>query len=98
LLDRRALLIGVLREGVGTRQPRHEEVRVDADQALRPLAAHRVGDGRAHIAALGHVAAVAEARARPPRRVYPGRGISSPPASAKRPGYQPSSLGTAEKP
>ena len=33
---------------------------MDADQALGRLAAHRVGDARAHVAALGHVARVAE--------------------------------------
>ena len=34
---------------------------MDPDQALRRLAAHRVGDAGAHVAALGHVAGVAEA-------------------------------------
>ena len=34
---------------------------MDADQPLGCLAAHRVGDARAHVAALGHVAGVAEA-------------------------------------
>ena len=33
---------------------------MDADQALGCLAAHRVGDAGAHVAALGHVAGVAE--------------------------------------
>ena len=33
---------------------------MDADQALGRLAAHRVGDAGAHVAALGHVAGVAE--------------------------------------
>ena len=34
---------------------------MDADQALGCLAAHRVGDAGADVAALGHVAGVAEA-------------------------------------
>ena len=34
---------------------------MDADQPLGCLAAHRVGDGGAHVAALGDVAGVAEA-------------------------------------
>ncbi len=34
---------------------------MDADQPLGCLAPHRVGDGRAHVAALGDVAGVAEA-------------------------------------
>ena len=45
----------------GTRQRRHEQVGVDAEQPLGCLAAHRVGDAGAHVAALGDVAGVAEA-------------------------------------
>ena len=41
-------------------QRRHEQVHVDPDQPLGCLAAHRVGDGRALVAALGDVAGVAE--------------------------------------
>ena len=38
-----------------------EQVDVDAEQPLGCLAAHRVRDGGAHVASLGHVARVAEA-------------------------------------
>ena len=58
LRGRGAFLVGVRRHGAAQR--RHEQVRVDADQALGRLAAHRVGDAGAHVAALGHVAGVAE--------------------------------------
>ena len=34
---------------------------MDPDQPLGCLAAHRVGDARTHVAALGHVAGIAEA-------------------------------------
>jgi hypothetical protein len=44
----------------GIVQRRHEQVRVDADQALGRLAAHRVGDAGAHVAALGDIVAIAE--------------------------------------
>jgi hypothetical protein len=43
---------------------------VDADQSLGCLAAHRVGDGGAHIPALGDIAAIAEA----PHQLGPGAG------------------------
>ena len=54
LRGRGAFLVGVRRHGAAQR--RHEQVRVDADQPLGCLAAHRVGDAGAHVAALGHVA------------------------------------------
>ena len=54
----RRVLVGVRRHRAVQR--RHEQVRVDADQALGCLAAHRVGDARADVAALGDVAGVAE--------------------------------------
>ncbi len=59
-VERGAFLLGFRRQGVGS-QDRHEQVHVDADQPLGCLAAHRVGDGGAHVAALGDVAVIAEA-------------------------------------
>jgi len=59
LVERGAFLVGFRRQG-GAAQDRHEQVRVDAEQPLRCLASHRVGDGSADVAALGHVAGVAE--------------------------------------
>ena len=64
-----------------------EQVDVDAEQPFGRLAAHRVGDGGAHVAALGDVAGVAEAV----HQLRPGlrdRGARS----------QPSSVGSPEKP
>ena len=58
LLGRGPLLVGVRRHGAA--QSRHEQVRVDADQPVGSLAAHRVGDAGADVAALSHVAGVAE--------------------------------------
>src|SRR5918993_246063 len=55
----RALLLGV--GGLGAAQRGDEQVRVDADQPLRRLAAHRVGDSGTDVATLRHVAGVAEA-------------------------------------
>jgi hypothetical protein len=55
---RGALLVGVGRHRAA--QCRHEQVRVDADQPFGCLAAHRIGDAGAHVAALGDVALVAE--------------------------------------
>jgi hypothetical protein len=46
---------------VGDGQRRREQVHVDTEQPLGRLAAHRVGDGGANVAALGDVARVAEA-------------------------------------
>jgi hypothetical protein len=60
-IGRGALLLGFLRLGDVARQTRHEQVRVDADQPIGCLAGHRVGDGRAHVAALSHVSGIAEA-------------------------------------
>ncbi len=59
LRGRGSFLVGIGRHGAVQR--RHEQVRVDADQPLGCLAGHRVGDAGAHVAALGHVARVAEA-------------------------------------
>ena len=59
---------------------------MDAEQPLGRLAAHRVGDEGAHVAALGDIAGVAEAA------------ISSAQACATRPAFQPSSAGSPEKP
>ena len=55
-------------------------------QPGRCLAAHRVGDAGAHVAALGDVAGVAEALHQLAQ------------ARAMRPGSQPGSAGSAEKP
>ena len=58
LRGRGAFLVGIGRHRAAQR--RHEQVRVDTDQPLGCLATHRVGDTGAHVAALGHVAGVAE--------------------------------------
>ena len=81
-LGRRALLLGLRREGAA-RQPRHEQVRMDADQPLGRLAAHRVGDGGAHVAALGDVAGVAEALHQLPPRLRDAAGVTSRARSAR---------------
>ena len=59
---------------------------MDAEQPLGCLAAHRVGDGGAHVAALGDVAGVAEAV----HQLRPGLRDAA--------GSQPSSVGSPEKP
>jgi len=43
------------------RRPRHKQVRVDTDEPIGSLPAHRVGDDGAYVAALGDVAGVAQA-------------------------------------
>ena len=58
---RRAFLLGLRRQLVLEADRRGEQVDVDAEQPLGRLAAHRVRDGGAHVAALGDVARVAEA-------------------------------------
>ena len=58
---RRAFLLGLRRQLVLESDRRGEHVEVDAEQPLGRLAAHRVGDVGAHVAALGDVARVAEA-------------------------------------
>ena len=83
---RRAFLLGLRRQLVGDADHRHEQVDVDAEQALGRLAGHRVGDGGPHVAALGDVAGVAEAA----HQLRPG--------APTRPESQPSSLGSPEKP
>src|SRR4051794_23456248 len=54
----RPFLVGVRRHGAAER--RHQQVGVDADQALEGKTAHRIRDAGAHVAALGDVAGVAE--------------------------------------
>jgi hypothetical protein len=58
---RRAFLLGLRRQLVLETDRRREHVDVDAEQPFGCLAAHRVGDEGAHVAALGDVAGVAEA-------------------------------------
>ena len=48
---------------------------MDADQPLGRLAAHRVGDGGAHVAALGDVAGVAESGHQLPPRLRDAAGV-----------------------
>ena len=70
-------LVGFLRH-LGFGQRREEQVGVDADQPIGCLLAHPVGDGRAYVPALGHVAGVAEATASaPPTRAQHGSAGSS---------------------
>jgi hypothetical protein len=57
---RRQFVRGGVWRRVAAGQPRQEQVHVDAGQPVGRLAAHRVGDGGAHVAALGDVAGVAE--------------------------------------
>ena len=59
---------------------------MDADQALGCQAAHRVGDGGTHVAALGDVAGVTE----PVHQLRPRRRDAA--------GPQPTSVGSPEKP
>ena len=79
LRGRGSFLVGIGRHGAVQR--RHEQVRVDADQPLGCLAGHRVGDAGAHVAALGHVARVAEAA----HQLGPGSCGPSPGPSRPRP-------------
>jgi hypothetical protein len=65
---------------------RYEDVRVDAYKAVGRLTAHQVGDGGAHVAPLGDVARVAEAA----HQLRPGL--------RDGPAFQPSSVGSLEKP
>ena len=62
LVERSPFFVGGWRraQSYGVAQRRREQVRVDADQAVESDAAHRVGDLRAHVAALRDVAGVAE--------------------------------------
>src|SRR5205814_6811820 len=63
LVEGTTFLLGGWRRAQGLRvaQRRRQKVRVDADQSLESDSAHRVGDLRADIAALGDVVRVAEA-------------------------------------
>jgi hypothetical protein len=75
--QRGAFLLGVRGQAADVAQRLPEEVQVDAGQPLGGLAAHGVGDGGALVAALGDIAAIAEADpSAPPTLARCGRGPS----------------------